>query len=658
MKYQLKYAFMALGITALAGCNINDNGVDSAVSSTTVSGVAATGAPIFGGNVNLRCGNGVTANAITSSNGQWSTSVPADSLPCYVKVSGGTPAGTFYSIAQTPSGSATTSTANITPLSDLIVAAVVNSAGGGEALDVWFANNSPELRQQVANGIAAAVAQLRTALADAGYDLPPGSFDPLTSAIVAGGAEDLYDLILEAYKQALADAGSSYEDARDDYVDGAGLPEAGDDTGPGDTPDTALSASETGVRYVTTGKVLGSVESNKLRYWAGPGTINVGSQAGLLNEVTVFGPEANSYVNFRNIPDALGTYDCGYGVSAQLANVEIGFAVSNGYNTAGTRTGAGTFSPGFRCSLTITKVGTRSGSNYSGAIEGSFDAQLYKTGQAVNTQDSISVKGHFRIGTPTNDPVTPTASTSLFGKSLKSIYVGNYTLKCTASPGQPVETFSFSIATNGSSTFRNKELLGPNSSGSVSSSGGPESSFFTLSFNRDDGGDYVVLGFKPDGTFYPNSVHVEEGGTNRTLSCFGNAGNVAPATTSTASADLKNIVAAQARTETVDCSPVFGAGSNVKTPTTLTINSDGSAQIGSLSFLAKTLSEMKDPLVFPNAENSASKTASISYVEPKTFPDQKTLAISLGADMKTKGVLYSNGDLTNPANTYSCSPQL
>jgi len=657
MKYQLKYAFMALGITALAGCNINDNGVDGAASATTVSGVAATGAPIVGGNVNLRCGNGVTASAITSSNGQWSTAVPADSLPCYVKVSGGTPSGTFYSIAQQPSGSATTSTANITPLSDLVVATVVNSAGGGEALDVWFTNNSPELRQQVADGIATAVAQLRTALADAGYDLPPGSFDPLTSAIVPGGAEDLYDLILEAYKQALADAGRSYEDARGDYVDGADLPEAGGDTGPGDTPDTSLLASETGVRYVTTGKVLGTAESNKLRYWAGPGTVNVGSNAGVLNEVTINGPDANSYFNLRDVPDAVGTYDCGYPYNSNQANVEIGFAVSNGYNTMGTRGSSGTFTTGFHCSLTITKVGTRSGSSYTGTYEGTVDAQLYKTGQAVNTQDSISVKGHFRIGTPaTVDPVTPTAS--LFGASLKSLYVGNYTLKCAPSPGQAVETFTFSIAANGGSTFNGAPLVDSTHPGSIESTGSPESDSMNLGIYADTGDrNYVLLSFKKDGTFQPNSIHFKSGSTSRTLMCYFTTGNMAPSTTSGAVADLKNVVAAQARSETVDCSPVFGAGSNVKTPTTLTINSDGSAQIGSLSFLAKTLSEIKDPLVFADAQSSASKTASISYVEIISGLNQKTLAVSFGADMKTKGVLYSNGDITNPANTYSCLPQ-
>jgi hypothetical protein len=122
--------------------------------------------------------------------------------------------------------------------------------------------------------------------------------------------------------------------------------------------------------------------------------------------------------------------------------------------------------------------------------------------------------------------------------------------------------------------------------------------------------------------------------------------------------DLKNIVAAQARNETLDCSPLFGSGSNVKTPTSFSISSDGSAQIDGLNFAAKTIAEMKDGIVFANSlSNASKKTASISYSVVENFQVTRSLSISLGADMKTTGVLYSSGDVTNPANTHNCSPQ-
>jgi hypothetical protein len=326
----LKHFVAAFSIAAVAACNLDDNNASGGAGSTTVGGVAATGAPIVGGLVKLSCSNGVTASANTAADGKWSTTVPANALPCNVKVSGGTPAGTFYSVAQRPSGTATTSTANVTPLTNLATAAAINSAGGRQALEAWFASDSLALRQQVADGMALAVAQLRTALNDAGYELPASDFDPFTAAITAGGANDLYDQILEAYKAALAAAGKTYEDANDDYVAGSGLPDAEGGSNPAEPPDTSLTANETGVRFATTGTVLGAAEDMKLRYWSGAGTVNVGSAAGLLNEVTFNGSEANSYVNLRNIPDAPGTYDCGYGVNEQKANVEIGFAVSNG----------------------------------------------------------------------------------------------------------------------------------------------------------------------------------------------------------------------------------------------------------------------------------------------------------------------------------------
>lgn len=661
MQYSiLKYLSISAVLLSLTACvDSNNNRTGAGAPHTTVSGIAATGVAISGGTVSLSCGGGFGISTTTDSMGHWSAAVPGSALPCYVKVYGGTPAGTFYSVAQTPSGTATTTTANITPLTDLATAAAVNAAGGPDALDVWFANDSPALRQQVADGIAAAVAQLRMALNAAGYELPAGAFDPFTAAIVAGGAGDLYDQILEAYKAALAAASSNYNDARDDYLSGANLPEA-DGGDPVDPPDTTLTASESGVRFATTGTVLGTAESNKLRYWPGPGSVSVGSKPGLLNEVTVFGPDGNtSYVNFRNIPDAAGSYDCGYSVNEQLANVEIGFAVSNGYNTAGTRTGAGSFTPGFRCSLTITKVGTRNGSNYTGTIEGSFDAQLYKTGQSTGTQGSISVTGHFRIGMPTNvEPATPSASISLFGKSLKSLYVGNYTLKCAPSPGQAVETFTFSIAADGGSTFNGAALVDSAHPGLITSAGSPSSDSMTLSINAKTGDqNYVVLGFTSDGKFQPNSVNIKSGSTSRTLMCYFTTGNVAPATTSGAVADLRNVVAAQARSETLDCRKATES-SSVKTPTSFTISSDGSAQIADLNFAAKDLTEMKDAILFADvAASPATKTGSISYGVIEGGQVSRTLAVSFGSDLKTTGVLYSSGSVLDPANTHTCQPQ-
>lgn len=396
------------GAASLAACSGNNDSDNSGsttpvpVPSSTVSGVAAIGAAISNGSVALRCGDGINQTVTSGSDGTWTASVPTDSLPCAVKVSGGTVFGVensaiFYSIARSNTGVASTS--NLTPMTDLALASAVNSAMGS-TLDVWYTDATDAQLQQVIDGLAAAVASLRTALADAGYTLPSESFDPFIDAITAGEETSLYDQLLDAYKQALSNAERSYEAARSDYIAGGDLPAVGPVQPPIiDVPDTTLAVGESGVRFATTGTVLGIAEKASVRTWSGSGSVTVGFTVATLVDARVSGPAINSYVNFRDIPDATGTYDCGYGFGEDKANIEIGFAASNGYNTLGTRGSDGTFTPGFRCSITLTKVGVNDGVTYSGTLEGNFSAQLYKSGQAVNTRDSISVTGHFRLGT-------------------------------------------------------------------------------------------------------------------------------------------------------------------------------------------------------------------------------------------------------------------
>ncbi len=649
---------LAIGLAALGLAACNDQNTSTTpvltipttpttpVAMTTVSGVAATGAPISGGAVALRCASGATASTTSAADGRWSASVPSSALPCAVQVSGGTPAGTFYSIARSASGTA--STANLTPIGDLALASAVNAAVG-TAVNTWYTNASDAQRQQVADGINTAIASLRTALVNAGYSLPPGEgFDPFTAAITAGAATDAYDQLLEAYKQALADAGKTYESARSDYTAGAGVAAAPTTTPPptGEVPDTSLTASETGARFATTGTVLGAAEQNKLRYWAGPGSVTTGSTAGTLDEVTLIGPDANSYLNFRDLPDAVGTYDCGYGFNDEKANIELGFAANNGYNTVGTRGSNGTFTTGFRCSITLTKVGTRSGSSYSGSIEGSFDAQLYKSGQAVNQRDSISVKGNFRIGaaapvTPTPTP-TPTAGKGILGSALNTVFAGDYVLKCSVSPGQAVRTFAFSIAADGSSVFEGAPLVDATHAGTVTTEGVLSSSITIKFAPKAADSAYVVLGFRQGGSFAPNSVFVPGQPNGQVYTC-NNPGNTAPAATSRALASIPEAAAALARSETLNCRQ-----GGATTPQTLTINSDGSAQLGAQSFAASTLFNITDRLLF----GGAGQKGTVQYSD--TSNGFRLLAVDVDADLKTTGVIASVG--TGPNDSISCTP--
>lgn len=220
---------LASGALLLAACS-NDDDEEAAVpvvpaEQTTLSGVAATGAAIGGASVQLHCVDSSSPSTTSASDGKWTLAIPTAALPCAVKVSGGTVAGvantlSFYSLAPVASG---TATSNLTPLTDLALADAVNSATG-TALDAWFDGSSIDTQlPQVASAINAAIGELRAALSSAGYTLPEG-FDPFVAAIVAGAEGDVYDQLLEAYKQALEAAASNYADARNGYATGDALP--------------------------------------------------------------------------------------------------------------------------------------------------------------------------------------------------------------------------------------------------------------------------------------------------------------------------------------------------------------------------------------------------------------------------------------------------
>lgn len=241
---------VAASLMLLAACSNNHDDDTTApvvpVATTSLSGVAATGAAIAGASVQLHCVDGSSPDATSGSDGKWTLAIQTTALPCAVKVSGGTVGGvantlSFYSLAPVASGTATT---NLTPLTDLALADAVNAATGA-ALDAWFGGSGIATQlPQVASAIDAAIAELRTALSGAGYTLPEG-FDPFVASIVAGAEGDVYDQLLEAYKQALEAAASTYADARNGYAGGSTLPPM-QTTPPTEPPVTPPSTPPTG----------------------------------------------------------------------------------------------------------------------------------------------------------------------------------------------------------------------------------------------------------------------------------------------------------------------------------------------------------------------------------------------------------------------------
>jgi len=177
-----------------------------------LSGTAAIGAPVDGGKVSIQCAGGPALATTTSASGLWSVEIAGQTFPCIVKVTGGSIGSlAIHSLAQ---GAGNT---NVTPLTDLIVAAAVGSDPAA-----WLTANGNRLASALAEAVAAlpgAKQALLDSLDTSGYDVPPG--DPFTAKFNPA-AGDPFDDLLEAIGDALASSGLSYADFVEQVAAGGG----------------------------------------------------------------------------------------------------------------------------------------------------------------------------------------------------------------------------------------------------------------------------------------------------------------------------------------------------------------------------------------------------------------------------------------------------
>lgn len=187
-----------LSVALLAGCGGGGDGGGAAAVAPVMSGVAAVGLPIVGGTVSVTCAGGSALNATTLATGAWQVTTSGQTLPCAVRVTGGTVGGVANS---TPYHSIAIDfgTVNITPLTDLIVANL-----SGSSPTSWFgAINATTLRAVTPAQISAALQTVSNAL---GMTAILSGANPLTSTFTATNG-DLLDDVLEA----LAAAGASHQ---------------------------------------------------------------------------------------------------------------------------------------------------------------------------------------------------------------------------------------------------------------------------------------------------------------------------------------------------------------------------------------------------------------------------------------------------------------
>jgi hypothetical protein len=165
----------------------------------SIGGTAATGAAIAHATVTAKCAAGTADPATTATDGSYSLSVSAGSLPCVLQATSADGATTLYSVA---TGTGTSATANITPLTQLVVASLT----GADPAALFAAFDSSKASAITSTAVAGAQTAVVTTLATAGIavgtlgDLVTGALTAATST-TSGNA---YDTALDALQVKLA----------------------------------------------------------------------------------------------------------------------------------------------------------------------------------------------------------------------------------------------------------------------------------------------------------------------------------------------------------------------------------------------------------------------------------------------------------------------
>lgn len=195
----LRAAATALAAVLLGSCGGGGGGAGGS-SGSSLSGVAATGAPMGAAEITVTCAAGPPITTTTSATGAWSVELgPGNAVPCMVKAVGGTPPVTLYSLA------AATGNVNVTPLTNLVVA-----AAAGADPDAWMASNASSLSSKLTElsvALPAAKAAVVQGLTDAGYSLPESDFMTATFTPAVG---DPLDDLLEAVAKGTQESGMTY----------------------------------------------------------------------------------------------------------------------------------------------------------------------------------------------------------------------------------------------------------------------------------------------------------------------------------------------------------------------------------------------------------------------------------------------------------------
>jgi hypothetical protein len=115
-------AILSLGLASCGGGGGDGSSGTVATAPLNIAGTATTGTPIAGATVQVKCASG-SGSGQTDTNGAYSLALSSGALPCVLSVPSGS--GNLHSVVEAGSGSSVT--ANLTPITEALVANLVGS---------------------------------------------------------------------------------------------------------------------------------------------------------------------------------------------------------------------------------------------------------------------------------------------------------------------------------------------------------------------------------------------------------------------------------------------------------------------------------------------------------------------------------------------------
>jgi hypothetical protein len=174
-----------------------------------LSGVVATGAALSGATVNVKCATG-SSTATSGTDGSYTISITGGALPCVLEAESADKSVKLHSAIAAPAEATTAVTANVTPLTTLLVAQMVG------ANPATFFSDSAAASKLVETVTPTTVAASQTAVINtlkaAGIDTAAITnlvSQPLVAA-TGSTAGNAYDKVLDAVNATLKDAGTTF----------------------------------------------------------------------------------------------------------------------------------------------------------------------------------------------------------------------------------------------------------------------------------------------------------------------------------------------------------------------------------------------------------------------------------------------------------------